>query len=221
MGVPQGYVAYGGPGAVGQVQQSSGLRKATVALFWLTTAASGLLALAFFSRKSVVDDFFAGTKSLSDVDNSDSFVGLSAILQLLLTLAAVIVLCLWARRIAKNAQARGVRDVSSGLACGGWWIPIGWFWVGFGQLKKSVAGLNKTAPNLLRWQVAFIAQGVIGSVVRFGSGNLDMNGSTSTLTSTLNRQGVIGIVAFVLYAVTAFFAMKAMSEVDTAVSTIT
>ena len=220
MGVPQGYVAYGGPGAVGQVQQSSGLRKATVALFWLTAAASGLLALAFFSRKSAVDDFFAGTKSLSDVVDSDNVVRLAASLQGLLTIAAVIVLCLWSRRIAKNAQARGAPGISPGLACGGWWIPIGFYWVGFGQLKKSVVGVNKTSPNLIRWQIAFVVQSVLGFIVRSAANSLDMANSGS-LTSTLNRQGALGLVSFALFAVTAFFAMKAMSEVDTAVSTIT
>src|SRR4051794_36422146 len=70
-GVPTGYVAYGQPGAGGSMSPSSGLGKATIVLFWLVTAASGLLALAFFQRKGKWDDFLSGSASIDDLNNAD------------------------------------------------------------------------------------------------------------------------------------------------------
>ena len=83
---PPGYVA---AGAGSPIRPSAGLSKAMIALYWGTTAASFLLAFAFFRRKSVFDDFINGEAGFSKLDDADTFVGTAALLQVALTIAAV------------------------------------------------------------------------------------------------------------------------------------
>ena len=56
-----------------------------------------------------------------------------------------------------------MRRSSPGLAAGGWFIPIGWFFVSFSQLRKAMGGRGDTSPvgwwqGL--WVVAWIASGI-------------------------------------------------------------
>lgn len=210
---PPGYTPYGGMGTGAPLRPSAGLSKAMVILYWSVVATGALLAFAFFNRKSAVEDFLNG--SASDFDSADAMLGLAVILQVLLMLAAAIVTCLWAKRIADNAKARGVMNVSPGLAAGGWFIPIGWFFVGFNELRKSVKGVNGSAPNLNFWQAAFIAQTIVGF---FNLNNDDVYLTDSDALDQLNSQGIVGLVAMAVLAVAAFFAMKAAKEINSAVS---
>jgi uncharacterized membrane protein YedE/YeeE len=209
-------VPYGTGAVTGQVQPSKGLSRAMVILFWCTTAASALLGFALFSRKGVWDDFVSGKSSLSKLDDADKFAGLAVILQYALLLASAIVCCLWSKRIAENARARGVTGVSPGLAAGGWFIPIGNLFVGFDQLRKSATGVGGRSPSLGIWQALFIGQGVIAILIR-AFGNFSVN-NPGGVSDKLRNQGLIGIVGALIYAAATVFATRAAKEIDTAVT---
>lgn len=215
-GPPPGYVPYAA-GSSGPVVASRGLSKAMIVLFWCTTAAAAFAGYSLYNRKIVWDDYVDGAGSFSDLDSADKLVGVAIILQVALSLASAIVCALWSKRIADNAKSRGALDVKPGLAAGGWFIPIGWFWVGFNQLRKSVTGVGGNSPSLGRWQLFFVLQGVGGFFVsRFG--DFDTVGDPGELSDRLRNQGLIGIAAAVLYVGATIFAKKAANEIDTAVT---
>ncbi len=219
--MPTGYVAYGGPGAAtGAVRSASGLRTATIVLFWLTTAASVFLAVALFARKGVWEDFINDKLAdpLTDLNNADSMVGGAVLLLWVTQLTSTILVCLWSKREVDNAKARGGTGLSSGMAAGGWWIPIGMFWLPFGQLKKAVAAMRGTAKSLVLWQVFFILW-LIGTGINYSSrSSIDTADDFNDVTDVLNRQGLIASVAAVLAALAVIAAMRATKEVDRAVS---
>ena len=214
---PAGYQPYPQSPGTGRVESAKGLRTATIVAFWTMTAASAFIALAMFSRKSKFDDFVNGDfVTFDELQDADSLVGGAVLLSWLAQLFAVIMVCLWAGKIVRNAQARGVQGLSSGMAVGGWWIPIGWYWLGFQQLSKSVKGLNRSAPSLTGWQISFI-------IAQVGSGVLyairtDVNDSSGDFSGKLSQQGFVSAGSAVLFLVATIFAMKATKEIDTAVS---
>lgn len=196
---------------------SKGLSKAMIVMFWCTTAAAAFAGFALYSRKTKWDDFIDGGASLSDLDSADALVGGAIVLQVALALASAIVCCLWSRRIAENAKARGALDVKPGLAAGGWFIPIGWLWVGFNQLKKSVSGVGGRSPSLGKWQMFFVGQAIVGWLItRFG--DFDTAGDPNELSDRLRNQGLIGMVGAAFYAGATIFAAKAAREINTAVT---
>ena len=206
-GPPPGYTPYV-TGATGTVLPSKGLSKAMIVLFWCTTAAAALSGFALYRRKGVWDDFVGGSATLSDLDDADSLVGTMIVLQVVLLLASAIVCAIWSKRIADNAKARGAVGVSSGLAAGGWFIPIGWLWVGFNQLKKSVKGVGGKSPSLGRWQALFILQAVVGFLInRFG--NFDINSDPGKFSDTLRNQGLIGLLGAAIYVGATIFGTMA------------
>lgn len=211
---PPGYVQYGGP-AQGSVQSSSSLSKAMVILYGLVVAAGALLAFAFFNRKGVVDDILNASGTQSDLDSADGILGLAVILQFLAIVASAILTALWSKRIVSNAKARGVTGVSTGLAAGGWFIPIGWFFVGFNELRKAVKGVGGVSKSLALWQGAFIAQVIVGF---FNFNNDDVFLSDPDALDQLNNQALVALAAVAVLAVATFFAAKAAKEIDAAVS---
>ena len=214
-----GYVAFGSPGApVQPLQSTAGLRTATLVLFWVTVAANVLFAVVLFNRRSVWDDFVAGNAGFVDLDDADNAVGAVALLLIVSLLASGIVLSIWSLRTARNAKARGALAVSPGLACGGWYIPIGNLWVGFGQLRKSVDGVRGGAPNLSKWQGAWIGFVVLGFVTR-SFGNIDTF-DPDGVSESLQNQSIAGVLQALTMAVAAFFAMRAMREIDRSVNTL-
>ena len=212
---PPGYVPYGGP-AQGNVQPSSGLSKAMIILYGLSTAAAALVGFALYNRKGAWDDF-ATAGSLDDLNAADGLVGGTLLLQFVLVLASAIVTSLWAKRIASNAKARGAANVRPGLAAGGWFIPIGWFFVGFNELRKSVAGVGGKSASLGLWQAFFVGQSVVMFVInRFGG--FDTLDNPQEVSDALRNQGIIGLVGALIYAAATFFAAKAAKEINAAVS---
>jgi hypothetical protein len=220
--VPAGYVAYGSPGAAsGAVQPSKGLGTSTIVLFWLVTILSFLLALTLFYRKGVVEDFFTEGSTFLDLDkvnDADALVGLVALLQIVVQLAGVIVLCIWSKRIADNAKARGVQNVSPGLACGGWFIPIGWFFVPFNELRKSVKGVGGSGSAITGWQIGWLLAGVGGVFVFSYRNDINMSDSETSLSDALSRQATLGLVGAVLTAVAAVLATRGIREAIRSVS---
>lgn len=180
---------------------------------WAVVAAHAFMTFAAFSRKSVADDLLAGDFT-KDIDDADALLGAGVLLVLVATLATAIVLAVWSNRTTSNAQARGAQ-VSPGLAAGGWFIPIGWFFVGFGQLRKAMSGRGD-ASSIGVWQGLWVAGSIIGGVAAqaFDVENVLIKGDTGPL-----RNQSIGLaVATVVLAAAAFFAMRALKAVDDATS---
>ena len=186
-------------------------------LFSLVTIFSFLLALAFFNRKGVADDLINGVSdTIDDIDSANGLVGGVALLQLLLQLAAAIVVCLWAKRIADNAKARGVSNVSPGLACGGWFIPIANLFVPFNELRKSVKGTGGSGSGITGWQIAWIVA-AIGGIAAFSSRG-DIVLSDSDALDQLSQQTTIALVGAVLSLLSLVFAIRGIREANSTVS---
>lgn len=213
---PPGYVNYAAAGG-GSVKPSSGLSKTMIILYWVTTAAAALLAIAAFMRKGTFDDFVSGDGTVADIDSADDFVGLAALLQIGVVIASAVVTCLWSKRIADNAVARGVSGVKPGMAAGGWFIPIGWFWLGFKELRKAGEGVRADVSAVQRWQAFFIGQSVLGVVTR-NLGNFDVNDSADSISSALRNQWMVALAAAALYAAATVFAARAAKGLDSGVS---
>lgn len=215
-GAPPGYVSYE-LGANNRIRPSKGLSKAMIVMFWCTTGAAALAAVALYLRKMVWDDFVDGGGSFNDLDRADSLVRGAFILQFLLSFASAVVCAIWSKRIADNAKARGARGIRPGLAAGGWFIPIGWLWVGFNQLKMAIEAFYVRSKSLSRWQMCFVGQAIVGyTISRFG--NFENVSDPVELADKLRNQSLVGVLGVGLYAGAAFFAKKAAHDVDTAVT---
>lgn len=211
-----GGVPYSIPVSYGGTRPApTGLRKAATALMWVAVAAHLFLTIAAFSRKSVWDGFIDGTKSIVDLDDADSLLGGALVLWIVVTLATAIVLAVWSHRTTSNGQARGAQ-ASPGLAAGGWFIPIGWFFVSFSQLRKAMGGRGDTTPvgwwqGL--WVVAWLASGV--SLQLFDD---DTSQSPTEVSDGLRNQSVGLALSTALLVAATVFAMRALRSVDDATS---
>jgi len=181
-------------------------------LFWVVTALSALTLVAAFSRKSTFDGFRDGTKSLSDLDAADGFVAAAAILTVLAQLAAVIVLCVWSIRVARNANNRYGAATSPGLAGGGWFIPFANFIVPFIQLRKAFVAARLPLRNLSLWQSMLIVGFVLGQIGRV-AGQLDGN-SLSDVSGRLSAQVVWLALGSIGTALAAFFGGRSVMELS-------
>lgn len=201
------------PGAWGGGQRwhaTAGLRTAATILLWVTTAACGLFALSAFRRKSLWD---GDSSSLSELEDADVLVAAAFSLFALCALATVIVISIWSLRAGRNAELRGARDVSPGLACGSWYIPIGWFIVPFIQLRRITRVHGRSTTPSGWWQGMFIAGWVLMAVSR-GQVTDSALEETEDLVDQLQYQGVFALLATACLAAAAFFAASAMRNAD-------
>jgi len=195
---------------------SSGLRKAVVILMWVTVAAVFLTAFAAFNRKGVWDDFVDGSKTFADLDDADAFIGTAFLFYFALTVATAIVLAIWSNRVATNAKARGIA-ISPGLAAGGWFIPIGWYFVPFAQLRKTLAGRGDTT-SLGWWQGLWVVA-MIGSAV--AAQMFDSDDSVfqaDEVSSDLRNQSIGLFLAAIAYVGATVFATRALRSIEAATS---
>lgn len=193
----------------------TGLRKASIILMWVAVAAHAFMTIAAFSRKSVWDGFVDGDKSLLELDDADSLLGGTLLLSFLATLATAIVLAVWSYRTASNGQARGAQT-SPGLAAGGWFIPIGWFFVSFSQLRKAMGGRGDTSP--VGWWQGLWVVGTIASGVALQLFDDDLTQSPSEVSDGLRNQSVGLAIATVILAASAVVAVRALKSIDDATS---
>jgi hypothetical protein len=207
---PAGYTAYGPASGVPTVS-TSGVRKATIVLFWATTAAMAVLGFVAYQRGGVADDLFHGEGTFSDLDDADARLGGAVLLVAALQIAAAIVLAVWSSRTVSNAKRRGA-DASSGLAAGGWFIPIGWYWVPWTQIRKSTRPFGTAPGSLGLWQLLFAAQTVLSIAARATVGStIDLDEDAA---GKLHTQGILFLVTAALLVVTTVAATKAMKDVD-------
>jgi len=215
---PPGYVASGGGP---QTKPSRPRGTATIALFWGVTIATAGFAISLFNTKSVFDDVVSdGEISFSDVSKANDALDLSnalAVARIALLIASVILVCIWSKRIADNARARGV-GVSSGMAAGGWWIPIGNIWLPWKELRHAAEGTNTPVNNLNLWQGLVIAAWV--AMIGMGASTDDVSSVREyrDASDTMSRQGTFGIIAAGLLIAAAFVATRAIRDLDRGVT---
>jgi uncharacterized membrane protein (DUF441 family) len=191
-----------------------GLRTATIVLYWCAAASTGLLLISLIGRRRIWSQFVDGDRSLDDLRNADDFVGAAGGIATAVAFATVIVLSIWALRTARHARATGASTVSPGLACGGWYIPFANLIVPFVQLRRVAAHRNRSRSMVNMWQGLLIGVGVAWLVLR-GVGNVDEN-TADDLSARLTTEVVIGVILVIGTFATAFFASRAMKDIDAA-----
>jgi hypothetical protein len=210
--VPPGYVAYGqSPGLV--MSQPTGLRTATIALFWIVDAASLVFGLVAYQRGNVAHDILAGTGSFASADNADRRASVAALLWLVAMLAAAIVLAIWcSRTVANGTRCDSSNPASAGLAAGGWFIPLGNLFVPFQQLRTASRGSTAAGSPLGIWQACFIAGQVLYVAARIRADVSSDN--VGDAESRLHQQGLLLLAMTVVFVVGTIAAMRAMRAVD-------
>ncbi|MEL6891028.1 MAG: DUF4328 domain-containing protein, partial [Actinomycetota bacterium] len=213
---PPGYVPFGSSGPV-QLVGTSGLRVATIVLFWAVVASNVGVAIAAASRRSTWDDFVDGRATIFDIDDADNTIAGIAVLNLVLAIAAGIVLSIWSLRAARNLQAVGGQGVKPGWACGGWYIPIGQLWVPWGHLRRGHRSIQGDTRMLSWWQGLWIGSTVLGFMLRNA---LDVDGfaSDDSISSQLGQQTLYAGFQSLILAAAAYTAMRSMRSIEASVA---
>jgi len=153
-----------------------GLGKA-ISILAVISSIMGLLSLiAFANRASVINDIKNGTYvSWADIDNADTFVGVSTIFEILIGIPLAIILIIWAWRAAGNLEAWGKSGRwSRGWAIGGWFCPIMFFFVPYQVISdawKNALNSDSGQQRNNLWLAGFVvwwigyALNVIGSMI--------------------------------------------------------
>lgn len=213
---PAGYVAYQQAGVQRSVR---GLGTAVLVLYGVVTGCSVLLAGALYRRASVVQEVVDRPQPGSTLDqrvvDADNLVVTVSWTLIVAAVVAAVVTAVWAHRIAKNAIARGAYDVSPGMAAAGWFIPFGMWWLPFREVRKAVETTGRSGDTVRHWQVVWLITSVIGYFVRRNLNQFDTSGPDA-LVSSLQRQWVLGAVSTGLYAVTLWFAWRAVRTASAA-----
>lgn len=209
---PAGYVEFAS--SVSALRSSRGRGRVAIVIFWLSTIAFGLAALAAWSRRAKVHDFLDGQATLDDVDKADGLVVAASITQGITLVLGGVAVAIWARRVAKNAVARRAFNVSVGRATFGWFVPVGNWWMGFSSVRAAVTQLGGSGQSVGAWQGAFLFANLATWLASLGTRSLDVAQSTSDINNTLNRLLVTSLIAFVLLFLTALLAMRAMRDVN-------
>jgi hypothetical protein len=214
---PGGYVAY----QQGGVQRSvRGLGTAVLVMYAAVTVLAVLLAGALYRRATVFEEVIDLGQRATPADgqrllDTDNLVVTTSWMVIAGVVLGAVATAMWAFRLAKNAQARGSYVVNPGMAAGGWFIPIGFWWVGFNEVQRSVEFTGQEAKPVKRWQVAWVAGSLLGFFVRNGLNDFDTSGPDA-FVSSLQRQWVLGLVSALLYAVGLAFAWKAVRTASAA-----
>ena len=106
----------------------------------------------------------------------------------------------------------------SGLAAGGWWIPIAWFVVPFVQLRRAVDGRGNTTALAL-WQALFIVGfGVCRAIELAVRPDFDRFDTAHHVSDDLRNQGFafLATTVVVAAAAAAIAAMRSIDEVTSA-----
>lgn len=191
------------------LQNTRGLRIATLLLMWVATAGTGLQLFAIANRRSVWDD---PTSSFGDLVNADDTVAGALVFYAVAALATVIVLSIWTLRSVRNSQVLGAQQVRPGLACGGWYIPLGNIFVPFIQIRRATGALGAKTTGATLWQVGWGAMAIGGAIVNtaFNESNVLDPDSVSQDLSTQVTGAAITFVAAIIAASGATMAVRSL-----------
>ena len=115
---------------------------------------------------------FLGSSPNEEANTADIFIGLVAIVYLLLFLAGIVVYCMWKVRVSKNAYALGGQGmaISPGWSVGFYFIPILMLWKPYQAMTEIYsATFHETAKPALPatigwWWALFLISGFIGNL---------------------------------------------------------
>ncbi len=190
---------------------TGGLRTAAIVLFWCVAGASAVLTAAMFSRRAT---WHSDDVTFDDLQEADDFVGGAALILFGVAIAALIVVSIWSLRTARHARQTGASNVSPGLACGGWYIPLANLILPFIQLRRIAAHRGQRRDMISVWQGLLIAAWLLSGFASNVGNDIDTFDSFDDVSSTLTTQSVVGVFATVFLAATAFVAMRALKVVD-------
>jgi len=209
---PPGHIEYAAN--ISKLRSTRGRGRVAIVVFWLATLGSGFALYAHYSRRAEWRDFVKDSASLDDLDRADHLVNVATVVQIALWVLGGITVAIWARRVAKNAVARGAHNVSVGRATIGWFIPVGFLWIGFSSVRAADTQLGGRGKSVGLWQGAFLFANVAGYLASYRSRSLDVAESAADITNTLNRLLISSAVSFVTLALAAFFGMRAIRDVN-------
>ncbi len=102
---PPGYVAYGGPGAAGgHFRRTKGLATWLVVLLSIGLVVQIALIIVQLTLKDAAKDFIEDNLTTSQFDDKIAFFLLIGFLALVATIAQIVIMIVWAFRMAKNDQ---------------------------------------------------------------------------------------------------------------------
>jgi len=177
-------------------------------LIWSAVGFLALYSVGLFRRRGVWDDLVAGRASIQEVDNADQMVAVLGLISAIVVVSAGIVLSIWSLRIVRNAEQFAGSGLRPGLACGGWYIPIGNLWVPFVRLRDTMRTFRGDSADISRWQAGWIAMSLGGSIER-AAFDIDPFDPDS-ISDTLGSEAWFSVFTLVIAAVTAWFAMRAL-----------
>ena len=82
----------------------------------------------------------------------------------LLTLAAVVVACIWQHRAASAGRALGIPSrCSPAWGVGSWFVPVVALWVPYSAIRDCLPPGDPYRPRVLRWWLALLASGFLSA----------------------------------------------------------
>ena len=215
---PAGYLQFGGTPA--KVEPTATLRTASIIARFVGVAGSAIAGALFLYRARVVERVASGQASRGDLDLPKTLATVAYQFGTFAGLAGTVLLCLWSSRTATNGTlVHANTRASPGLAGGGWFIPVGNFWVPWRHLRRAMGPAPRSAA-LAWWQGLTIASSVafipIGVAAAIGAYREAVDREVSA--SIYRMQGFGLLAAAVTSVVTIIVSMRAMRDVDDATS---
>ena len=188
-----------------------GLGKAVSIVAGLTAVAGLLSLIAFSNRASLLTDIKNGNfVSWSDGDSADSFVGAAIACELLIGIALLVLLIIWAWRATINIETKGRSGRwSRGWAIGGWFTPVMFLfvpyqiisdaWKNASDEEETNSGRNNFwLAGFALWWVG-VALGVMGNIT---NADIDSSIDDAILADIFYAiNGAISLIAGILIAV--------------------
>ena len=190
------------------------LRRAVLAMFWLTAAASAAVTVSTFARRGAWrESLHTGNALTDDLTSHDAPVIIAVFVLTMLVVTSAIAVAVWSMRLVACAQARGVSGLSAGWAVGGWFVPIGFLALGFRQVTKAVTGVGGSSGRIVAWQAAFAATAIVTAVAQLTSRDISAVPSESAI-SALTRESVLSLAGTLLFTASAVTATLALRHAD-------
>lgn len=202
----------------GPTGPSPAIRRSVLVLYWLTAAASCAATVAIASRRSRLDEFRSTV--MGDLESENKFVIVAVFVLTMLVVTSAIATAIWTLRLVSSAQARNVSGLSPGWAVGGWFVPVGLLFIGFRQIRRSVAGVGARTGRVLAWQIGFVGLAISLAGAQVTSTNLGTVGSFDSAYSDATLELVLSLTSSVLFLVTAALATWAITHADRAVEAV-
>jgi hypothetical protein len=196
--------------------------KMATVFFWIMIAVLGIMLIAELNQLFIVKDLASGNytdATLVAADQSDLFVGFSAIAYSLMFIGCAIVFIMWFRRAYFNLHTlipSGLR-MTEGWAAGAWFIPIYSLWGPFqvatdlfdrteGLLIKHDLAEPKPQRNVIKgwWWTFWVAGNILSNVENQMAKSLNID--------VVLNSCYVGVVATLVMISGAYFAIRTIKN---------